>query len=497
MYKDIETKLVHFIYFFSLLFLYSSNISNFFFTIKKLSLLIVGICLVYFLYKMLLNTQKQILIIKEYKTILLLLVAFFILYYIGPLSYENFSNINKNDSITLDIIGKESCKNLPSFICKGWSIFYFIYLTLIFFIFKNYKNINFSKVFINSAIIFSFIGIFYFIFIITLSQIDYKYYMDVQHLLRFGTETVRVFPHFSVTYTPSSRNYEIFPIIIGKLFLIYEIYLDKTKIKNYFYFCLFSIFIFYSYSRLMWLIDGAMLIGIFFSITNKIKILKIIFINIMIIILSLGFFTYIYNYSKILKWDSHYNVRTNIIYYTLGRVSTLISKDLENYFYLKNHKIWHYYTDVDNMKILEDKNFQFQNEKKKKQFYEDNVKEVFTYNMNSNVQRKEIYSQAIKKIYLKPEGYGIGKIPIRGSNVESGILQIALEIGVIGAILFLLILFYPIKLFIQKKNLKNNFFILFLILIILSQILTVYIWYNFFWFYLGFLISNIPVKKLT
>jgi len=497
MYKNIETKLVHFIYFFSLLFIYSSNIPTFFFTIKKLSLLIVGVCLIYFLYKMLLNTKKQILIIKENKTILLILFIFFILYNVGPLNFENLSKFITNTNLTESISGKQSCKNLPSFICKSWSIFYFIYLLLIFFIFKNFKNINFSKVFINSSIIFSFIGIVYFLFILILSQIDFKLYSDIQHLLSFGQETVRVFPHFSVTYTPSSRNYEIFPIIIGKLFLIYEIYLNKTKVKNYFYLCLLSIFIFYSYSRLMWLMDGAMLLGIFFSVTNKMKILRIIFINIMIIIFSLGFFTYIYNYSKLLKWDTRSNIRTHITYYTLGKVSTLVSKDLENFFYLKNYKIWHYYTSAENMKLLNDKNFQFNNDEEKKKFFEDNVKEVLTFNMNSNMERKQIYKQAIEKLFLKPEGYGFGKIPIRGSNVESGILQIALEIGVIGVIVFLIILFYPIRLFVRTENLNNNFFIIFMILIIISQTLTVYIWYNFFWFYLGFIISNLPVKKLT
>ena len=43
-------------------------------------------------------------------------------------------------------------------------------------------------------------------------------------------------------------------------------------------------------------------------------------------------FTYIYNFSKILNWETNQNIRTNITYYTLGRVSTLFSDNLANYF---------------------------------------------------------------------------------------------------------------------------------------------------------------------
>ena len=76
---------------------------------------------------------------------------------------------------------------------------------------------------------------------------------------------IRIFPHFSVTYTESSRNYEIFPILIAKLFIIYEMIKSENKkisFKDLLIFSLLSVFIFYSYSRLIWIMDGAIFLSL-------------------------------------------------------------------------------------------------------------------------------------------------------------------------------------------------------------------------------------------
>ena len=88
--------------------------------------------------------------------------------------------------------------------------------------------------------------------------------------------------------------------------------------------------------------------------------------------------------------------------------------------------------------------------------------------------------------------------PVRGSNAESGILQVALEVGIIGLILFLIILFYPMKLILKSKNTKNLTLFTFCVVILISQIFTVYLWYNFLWFYLSLIfgLSNrLETKK--
>ena len=480
-----SSSLIGIVYFFSLTFIYSSNI-NIFNSIDIFSLIFVFLAFLVLFIKLTRQEKNIFKIINEAKFELLIFFLFFLLYFI-------YSNTNVYE------LNKQSCQNLPIIVCKNWSSFFFIYFFSLFLIFKEFNNINFSKIIINTGLLFSILGFIYFLFLILQSQLDLEKYYNFTDKLGVGPEMIRIFPHFSVTYTESSRNYEIFPILIAKLFIIYEIIKSenkKIKLKNLLIFSFLSIFIFFSYSRLIWIMEGIMILSIIFFYKKKLLILKLSVINIFIILIFTSFFTYIYNFSKTLNWESNQNIRTNIAYYTLGRVSTLFSNNLSNYFHKKNEKAWFYYA-PEEIK-LDIANNNFASEKNKNEIFENQIKDFMSSSFNSNEQRKSIYTEGIKKFFEKPLGYGVMSVPVRGSNAESGILQVALEVGVIGLFLFLIILIYPLKIILRSKNIFNLILFSFCLVIIISQIFTVYLWYNFLWFYLSLifgLIKKLDIKK--
>ena len=294
---------------------------------------------------------------------------------------------------------------MPIFVCKNWSTIYFIYFLFLFLIFKEFKDINFSKIIINTGVIFSVIGLIYFFYLVLYSQFDLQKYHAFTNKMGVGPEMIRIFPHFSVTYTESSRNYEIFPMLIAKLFIIYEIIKSenkKTSLKNLLIFSLLSVYVFYSYSRLIWVMDGAIFLSLIVLYNNKFKILKLCTLNIFIILMFMSLFTFIYNFSKILNWESNQNIRTNITYYTLARVSTLFSNNLTNYFHEKNEKAWFYYAPEKYKLDVASNNFE--SEEKKIEFFENEVKNFMNSSFNSNEERKSIYSEGINKFI---ENFGI------------------------------------------------------------------------------------------
>ena len=472
------TSLTGIVYFFSLAFIYASNI-NILDSLNVFCLILVFIAFLILFIKLICKKENLFKIIKEIKFELLIFFLFFLLYFI-------YANINIFE------LNKHSCQNLPVFVCKNWSTIYFIYFFSIFLIFKEFKDINFSKIIINTGVIFCIIGLIYFFYLILYSQFDLQKYYNFTDKLGVGPEMIRIFPHFSVTYTESSRNYEIFPILIAKLFIIYEMIKSENKkisFKDLLIFSLLSVFIFYSYSRLIWIMDGAIFLSLVILYKNKFKILKLCTLNVFIILILMSSFTYIYNFSKILNWESNQNIRTNITYYTLGRVSTLFSDNLANYFNKKNEQAWFYY--APEKYKLDIANNNFNSEKEKIEIFENKVKKPMNSNFNSNEQRKLIYTEGINKFFEKPFGYGVMSAPVRGSNAESGILQVALEVGIFGLILFLIILFYPMILILKSKNTMNLTLFTFCIVIFISQIFTVYLWYNFLWFYLGLILGFI------
>ena len=472
------TSLTGIVYFFSLAFIYVSNI-NILNPLNVFCLILVFIAFLILFIKLIGKRKNLFKIIKEIKFELLIFFLFFLLYFIYAI-------------INIFELNKQSCQNLPVFVCKNWSTIYFIYFFSFFLIFKEFKDINFSKIIINTGVIFSIIGLIYFFYLILYSQFDIQKYYYFADKLGVGPEMIRVFPHFSVTYTESSRNYEIFPILIAKLFIIYEMIKSENKkisFKDLLIFSLLSVFIFYSYSRLIWIMDGAIFLSLIILYNNKFKILKLYTLNVFIILILMSSFTYIYNFSKILNWETNQNIRTNITYYTLGRVSTLFSDNLTNYFNKKNQRAWFYY--APEKYKLDIANNNFNSEKEKIEIFENKVKKFMNSNFNSNEQRKLIYTEGINKFIEKPFGYGVMSAPVRGSNAESGILQVALEVGIFGLILFLIILFYPMILILKSKNTMNLTLFTFCIVIFISQIFTVYLWYNFLWFYLGLILGLI------
>ena len=107
-----------------------------------------------------------------------------------------------------------------------------------------------------------------------------------------------------------------------------------------------------------------------------------------------------------------------------------------------------------------------------------------------------IYKESLSKFLKNPFGYGVGKVPIRGSNAESGFFQIALETGIIGLFLFSILLIYPIIHCFKKKENDLKIILIISIILLLSQFLTVYFWYSFFWFFIGFIYSIISSSSL-
>jgi len=100
-------------------------------------------------------------------------------------------------------------------------------------------------------------------------------------------------------------------------------------------------------------------------------------------------------------------------------------------------------------------------------------------------------------------GYGVGNIPVREGNPESGVMYVMLTYGMSGIILYSYLIFVILKEL--KLKISNNinreqniFEYIFFIIFILSQLFNSYFEYIFFWFFVGYFISKVNVtKKIT
>jgi hypothetical protein len=158
---------------------------------------------------------------------------------------------------------------------------------------------------------------------------------------------------------------------------------------------------------------------------------------------------------------------------------------LQNYFNYLNQSVWSTWKHTNN----DDKLKNNDDSRKKKMYFEKNVKIKMREHLNSNFSRKQIYIQSIDKIKSKPFfGHGLSnfefKIVMKSTNdnnlsrgnAESQFNQILLEKGFIGLILWMVLF----KILFNSKKLISAENIILLGLMTYCVFVTLQ-FYFFFW----------------
>lgn len=482
------------IYFFSILFLFIIKFSIPYY-FKFLTFLAVASIFLIVFFNLLFKKK-----IEFNKNILLLFLSLIVVEYIST-----------DNDINQFVLKKNSCLELKiNFICKYFNYIYLFYAFLVSIILYNYKKINFENIFIFTSLVFLIFGFLYSTFFLLYSQFaSFNDYLHLTDRLNFPPKMHKVFFHFSVTYLNSTRNYELFIILVGQIFIVKKIFnnleFNKKKFLNYIIFSFFSVFIFFSYVKSIWFLEIIFFITVFLFFLKKRRYLselvKLIIIKIFAIIFFFLILFYIFNISDLIKYDQE-KYKSNFFYYTAARITSLFSSKLTDQLYYKNKDLWFYYIDGSDKMALEE--FEILKKTNQFQFYkEKKLDEKIKGNFDSTDQRLNIYKDGLKNFIKKPMGYGVGNIPARGGNPESGVLYIMLTYGMPGIILYSYLIFIILKEL--KLKISNNinreqniFEYIFFIVFILSQLFNSYFEYIFFWFFIGYFISRINVtKKIT
>jgi len=479
------------LYFFSILFLFIIKLPIILY-VKFLILVTIGtIFLIVFFYLLLIKK------IKINKNILLIFLFLIILEYIYTDKNIYQYALNKQSCIAINI----------SNLCKYYNYIYLFYAFLVSVILYNLKKINFENIFIFTSLFFSIFGFLYSIFFLIYSQLVSVYdYLHLTDSLNFPPKMHKVFFHFAVTYLNSTRNYELFVIFVGQIFIVKKLLnnseFNKKKIIFYLIFSFFSIFIFFSYVKSIWLLETLFFITLFLFFLKKRKhlrmLVKLIIIKIFAIIIFFSILFYIFNLSDLIKYDQE-KYKSNFFYYTAAKITSLFSTKLTNYLYYNNKDLWFYYIDGTDKKALEE----FKNLKNidNLEFYKQNqLDKKIKGNFDSTDERSNIYKDSLKYFIKEPMGYGVGNIPVHQGNPESGVLYVMLTYGIPGIILYSYLIFIILKDLKLKINNKINrdqniFECIFFINFIFSQILNNYFEYTFFWFFVGYFICKVNVTK--
>jgi hypothetical protein len=484
--------------------------------LKLFSLIIFLLFFIYLkvFFNNVLNFRNIKSIIFKEKLVLLSLIPFLLIMYFNSNDLAvkevilqknlvaNLANINfiKNNFYLLKIIEILAINNIAIMMLISFFIF------IIFKIFDN--KIDIFIVFIYSGLIVSFFTLVN--LMITTYLIENN--IGQSYLEYYGADQYLYFQFVPFGAT-GFRNIEIFPMLIGyicSMYLTVENKGDKFLIITYF--LMFSLFL--TYSRLAWFVAFVSLLYLFLRFNNlltaKIILKKFIALIILIVIFST-------------LWSNFYNshkLKTNIIYYSLMKLSTLIDNDqLVNYFNKKNQSLLIHFN-VNNYKINNnDEYFNIdykpfinglnQEVKTREEAIAANNKirakhkletmNRINFHLNSNIERKEIYKQSIDLIKKKPLlGYGqlnfafLNKsefkdsIKINKGNAESQFLQLLLENGLFGFFAYFLIY---LSIYLSGLNRKGKYLLLFSFTY--SFFLVVQVYY-FFWI---MLFSSLAYKK--
>ena len=401
---------------------------------------------------------------------------------------NNIINIDiiKNNSFLSKIIEIMAINNIAITILISFSIF------VIFVIFNN--RIDIFKVFIYSGLIVSFFTLVN--LIITTYLIENG--IGKSYLKYYGANQFIYF-QFVPFGKMGFRNIEVFPMLIGYICSIY-LAIESRGNKFLLISCFLMISLFLTYSRLGWFTAFVSLLYLILKF-NHLQTYKIILIKFTILIISIVIISTVWSYSF-----SNYKPKTNLMYYSLMKLSTLINnKQLINYFNKKNENLLYYYK-VDNSsddryfttdvkpfingfgKTVETRAEAIAINKAFDTQYGLKTIDRIDFYMNSNFERKEIYKQSIDLIKKKPLlGYGQlnftysnksefkDKSLINRGNSESQFLQLLLENGIFGFFSYFLIYLSIYSSGLNKKG-KYLLFVSF----IYSFFLVVQVYY-FFW----------------
>lgn len=487
-----------------------------------LLLLIITFLIFFISLKKKIELKKLFKIKKTDYSILALLIFLCVIYSINP-------DANLNDHL-----GKKFCRssffsenlavvNFKIFLCKHIISLLLIFSILFYFFTKNiYKFINIEKIFIYTAIFFIFISLINLIIYFVLNELYYLRIIIEQAkenheflqifyngFLKYYNGNQYAYFQFLPITSSGFRNIEVFSIYpgyIASLYLVIKNYSYNKKLSNPLNAICILIFIclFLSFSRALWIsiffVNLFIFIFLYFDDKKKFlnfilfQIKKIFILTLTIILLNIFF------QSNIFKS----NYMTNLNYYTLSKISTLIlNSRLTDYFNYKNTQGWFYWNEYNNFNKEIDVNIKNLNENERKKFFDEKVSIYMNEHLNSNPTRKQIYSQAIDLILKKPLfGYGVSNFEfklnnlngntISRGNAESQFLQIILEKGFVVFFLFLF-LFY--KAF-NKVNIISYGNLVLVGVISFSLFVTLQM-YFFYWILLSLCLAsnNIEFKK--
>jgi hypothetical protein len=245
---------------------------------------------------------------------------------------------------------------------------------------------------------------------------------------------------------------------------------------------------------------------------NKKMIIKYLINQFFYFIIFLIIFTYLWNYSDLIFTNdinnTKYIPRSNFFYYTMMKITSLVSTDLSNYFNYLNTSGWYYYN------LLQDGGYVKMGELKKLletdkvNTYDNYIKTYMQQHLNSVPARLETYREAI--ILIKEKflfGHSANKFSIdllssdinatidnpfvKTGNAESDFLQMFIEHGFVGFMIKISLFIY--LLILNIKN-KDHFNISFILMIIVFSIFVTLSFYFFYWISIAMIISRTYVK---
>ena len=457
--------------------------------------------------------------LKSSKYILILLLLMFL--------FESF-NFDYEYNFKL-FSQKKTCKNILIFLqdyeffkliafnalCVYSKTLYYVIL-LITFLNHFINKINLEKIFLFLGLLFSLIAIVHLI-IDTYIRLNFYPGNIYEYFKTFNSSNNFAYFQLLPFYSDGFRNVEIYPILVGYMASLNL--LNKTNKKKYIYIsCFLGVCVFLSFSRVSWVISFVIITYLLFvnyKITIKYLINQFFYFVVFLII-----FTYLWNYSDLIFINDSSNLdyipRSNFFYYTMMKITSLVSTDVSNYFNYLNTSGWYYYNIIPVENIEASNPSGYTGVVELEQIIKDNKETIYneyieTYmqqHLNSVPARLETYRELL--ILIKEKfffGYSANKFSVgiissdinatlnnpyvKTGNAESDFLQMFVEHGFIGFVIKISLFIYLLSLNIKNKDYFN---VSFLLMIIIFSIFVTLSFYFFYWISLAIIISRTHVK---
>ena len=494
--------------------LYFARVNLFFIAIPLFIITLICVFFLIYIYikeVKLINELNKFLKNSKYIFILLLILFFFETF---NFDYEyNFNLFSE----------KKTCKNMLIYfqdydffkliifniLCVYSKSLYYVILFSLIIALNHFNNkISLEKIFLYLGLLFSIISIFHFAFDVYLRINVYpgELYGSFK---KFNSSNNYAYFQLLPFYSEGFRNIEIYPILVGFMASL-NLFLSKNKKKYLYISCFLGACLFLSFSKVSWVISFVIIM--YLLTVNKKMIIKYLINQFFYFIIFLIIFTYLWNYSDLIFTNdinnTKYIPRSNFFYYTMMKITSLVSTDLSNYFNYLNTSGWYYYNLLQDGGYVKMSELKKLSEGDKVNIYDNYVKTYMQQHLNSVPARLETYREAI--ILIKEKflfGHSANKFSfdllssdinatidnpfVKTSNAESDFLQMFIEHGFVGFMIKISLFIY--LLILNIKN-KDHFNISFILMIIVFSIFVTLSFYFFYWISIAMIISRTFVK---